>query len=150
MAMRFSNLRHVHSLKKLSITCSTWWPKETRNSFPLQCVILGFWAPINLTDRRFYLGLRNVFQHLVTNVAKLEASLSKRLRKNKQTTFCLFIEAGTKSIYAQKEVLMPLPVLLLPILTCHIILEIDVCTVQIGFDLIQQRKNKSTKQIDYW
>lgn len=86
-------------------------------------------APTNLTKRRFFVALWNVYWQFVRDIARLASPINKKLCKDPQTTRRSLTGEGTQYMSAPKKALISPLVLTLLDSTGHITRNIDACTV---------------------
>lgn len=100
----------------------------------------------NCSKRQNYPGLSNVFRRFTPNLARLAATLIKKLRKEQQTCFGLLTEEVTQSMNALKEALVSPTVAALPNLTCHMTKDIESLIIQVHCALLQDQVEDAPKQ----
>ena len=116
-------------------------------------------APTNQTERRFFLGMCNLYLRFVQRFAKIAAPLIKKTGKNQPYEFEVLTayrreKDSTDTEHAAfgelKRRLVSPPILAPPRNGWKYTLDTDACKHEVGFALLQEKPEGGTGPIGYW
>lgn len=110
----------------------------------------GLQAHTNLTERRSFLGLCNVFKHFIPNFANIASPLNRKLCKEQSSTFELLSIEETNSLNTLKDALILLPILALSNSTGFMTIDTDPCDGKVECVFFCQQPDEKAETIRYW
>ena len=106
--------------------------------------------PRTQTELRSFLGMCNVYRRFVDHCAKIEAPLTAMLRKGEPDVLPELNDEHITTFNKLKECLVSPPVLKLPRLELHYLLDTDASDAQLGCILLQTHEDGHRYPVGYW